>query len=531
MDTVVSDNLKISKPSIEELTGKDGIFASYLCVIGDLLDKEYKKGRIKGTDYAKVLADSIQGAMKSATDFITQKELVAAQALFYKEQAEKYKQDAKLVASTEIKMKAELANEVLKGCLTKEQTKTQEKQTLKVACETNKCEEEIKLLKERTSVEHEMINQTKAKTSNIKQNTLLTASQTAHEDKKKLVTIEQIGLTKNQADHEKKKELNTIQDTKLLECKTAHECALEKDVKAHTLWMGEHTKVEHELIAYTKAKADLEQQRVDTEKKRIELMEAQISLEKAKLPLMCAQTKVELRKVDVMAYDALYKKITAMVQAKEVSVKKAEIGLMCAKAKVEQTKSYMTKYQALGILEQSKTEQVKRETLKYGILESKAKAQMTNVQVVAAKVNAQLLKQKVKTELAQGRTLEGKLKLFSAQYAGLVNDAKLRERKLKDDVRISQATLSLDGEVTGLNEETVDLVSPVDIPTTITEAEEPTVPDVDTSPDFEITEPTLPDGDSMPDLDCDIPTEEVDADVDNIPFSDVDCSSGSISGT
>lgn len=527
-------DLTIEKPDISQLVGENGVFGKMLCDIDALMDSQYKKGRIKGTDYAKVLSDSIQATIKSATDFVTQKELIAAQSLYYKSQAEKFRRDAILVTSQEIKMKAELGNEVLKGCLTKEQTKTQEEQTLKVKCETAKCTQEIENLKqaklklvEDTAISHELIEQTKVKTTNIRQSTLLLAAQTSHEDKKKLVTIEQIGLVANQADHEISKNLNTQEDTKLIKCKTKHECAMEANVKANTKYMLEHALVEHEMIAYTKARAGLEQQRINTELKRIDLMNAQIALERSKLPLICAQAKVELRRADMMSYDAMYKKVSTMVQAKEVAVKKAEISLMCARANVEKTKSYLNKYQALGILEQSKTEQVKREVAKYGILEAKAKAKGMAAQSKASLVNAQLLKQKVKTELAQGKVLEGKLELFAAQYSGLINDGKLRNQKLKDDVRIAEATIGENNE--NLTPEETPLVSPSTLISTITEVDEVTLDEVDTTVDFEVTDSELPDGDEMPDLTCEIEEEDIDVSLDSIPLSDLDCDTATIS--
>ena len=540
----IGTDIKVEKPDISQLVGTDGAFNKMLCEVESLMNTQFKLGRIKGTDYSKVLADTLQAAIKSSTDFVTQRELVAAQALYYKWQAEKFKQDSILVTSQEIKMKAELANEVLKGCLTQEQIKTQEEQTAKVHCESLKCAQEtlkiaqeIKNLKqielklvEETAVAHKMVEQTAAKTANIRQHTQLIEKQTKHEVKKTLVTVEQIELVKNQATHETNKNLKTIQEVQLVICQTKHECAKEADVKAHTKWMLEHAKVEHELIAYTKAKADLERKRIDTETKRIALMQAQIELEKAKLPLICAQAKVELRKADMMAYDALYKKMSALVKAKEIGLKKAELALMCARTKSEQTKAYLTKYQAMGVYEQAKTEQVKREVAKYGILEAKAKAKAMAAQVQSSLVNAQLLKQKVQTELAQGKVLEGKLELFSAQYAGLVNDGILREQKLKDDVRIAQATLLADnGEVTGLNEMSATLTDATEISSTITEAAEVVLEEGDIEVEFETTDVTLPDGDEMPDLDCEIEDEDIEVGIDSIPFSDLDCSSGSIS--
>jgi len=565
--TVTTDSA-IEKPDISQLVGEDGAFGKMLCDVDSLMESQYKKGRIKGTDYAQVLSDSIQSTIKSATDFVIQRELIAAQALYYKWQAEKFKRDSILITSQEIKMKAELANEVLKGCFTKEQTLTQVEQTNKVAKEALHIEEETKKtiketllvveqtnkvtkealhieentkkvtqeivnlkqtklkLVEETAVTHKQIAEVVAKTNNIMQNTSLQWEQTKHEVKKKLVTEEQIDLVHNQADHEIAKKANTEEDTDFTAEKILHETAKTKDTKAHTDWMKEHENVEHELVGYTKAKADLERKRIDVETKRIKLMQAQIDLEKARLPLLCAQTKVELRKADVMAYDAIYRKVSAMVQAREVAVKKAEVALMCARTKSEQTKAYLTKYQALGILEQSKTEQVKREVAKYSILEAKAKAKAMIAQITTSLANAQLLKQKVKTELAQGKVLEGKLELFAAQYAGLVNDGKLRNQKLQDDVRVAQATLALDGDVTGLDAESVDLAEVVAITTSITAADEVTLAEEDSSIDFEVTESQLPEGDTIPDLTCEPDEEELDISLDSIPLSDLDCASG-----
>jgi len=537
--TVTIDS-KIEKPDISQLVGEDGAFGKMLCDVDSLMESQYKKGRIKGTDYAKVLSDSIQATIRSATDFVVQRELIAAQALYYKWQAEKFKRDSILITSQEIKMKAELANEVLKGCLTREQTKTQEEQTnkvtkeaLKIEEETKKTTQEIENLKqvklkliEETALIHTQIAEVVAKTNNIMQNTLLQAEQTKHEVKKKLVTIEQIDLIKNQASHEIAKESNTTKDTAFIASKILHEGSKKKDTEAHTKWMLEHALVEHELIDYTKAKADLERKRIAVETKRIALMQAEIALNKAKLPLICAQVKVELRKADVMAFDAVYKKVSTMVQAREVAVKKAEVALMCARTKAEQTKAYLTKYQALGVLEQSKTEQVKREVAKFSILEAKAKAKSMIAQITTSLANAQLLKQKIKTELAQGKVLEGKLELFAAQYAGLANDGKLRNQKLKDDVRVAQATLALDGVVENLDPQDVTLDDAASITTSITEVDEVTLEESEAIVEFEVTESQLPEGDAMPDLTCETEDEELDVSLDSIPLSDMDCSTG-----
>jgi len=541
----IDTDLTVEKPDIAQLVGEDGAFGKMLCDVDSLMDSQYKKGRIKGTDYAKVLSDSIQSTIKSATDFIVQRELIAAQALYYKWQAEKAKRDSILVTSQEIKMKAELANEVLKGCFVKEQTKTQTEKTNTQIQETNKIlkesldiekhterltqeiknlkQTELKLLEE-TAVAHKMIAQTNAKTSNILQHTQLLEQETNHEIQKKLLTTEHIALIKNQADHEISKKLNTEADTDFIKDKADHEVSKKLDTEAHTDWMKEHKSVEHEMIEYTKQKGLLEKKRISVEGKRILLMQSEIDVNDARVPLLCAQAKVELRKVDVMGFDAIYKKVAAMVQAKEVSIKQAEIDLTCAKTKAEQTKAYLTKYQALGVLEQSKTEQVHREVMKYGILEAKSKAKSMEAQVQTGLANAQLLKQKVKTELAQGKVLEGKLELFAAQYAGLVNDAKLRNQKLKDDVRISQATLSLDGDVTGLDQEDVSLAEPTTIQTTISEVTEVTLPESDTSVEFEVSESPLPEGDTMPDLTCEKgEMEQIDINSSSIPTPNVNC--------
>jgi hypothetical protein len=565
--------LPIDKPDIDTLVGEGGAFNKMLDSVACVMGTEFRKGRIKAPDYSKVLSEAISETLKNATDFTIQRELVAAQAEFYKWQSYKFKQDSILVTSKEIESKAKVANEVLTGCLTKEKIVTEQKNQNLIDCKVLECEANTALLDakktnteantsvqlqqrlkliEDTAVSHNMIEQTAKKTLGIMAETDFTKEQTKHEIQKKLETIEKVKLVTAQTSHEGIKELQTLQQTSFITKQTAHEVSkklnteadtgltlnqasheLSKklDTEAHTSWMVKHALVEHELIAYTKARAGLELKRIQTEQQKIELMYAQTALERAKLPLICAQIKVELRRVDSMAYDAVLKKVEVAVRIKEISLKGIEVKLLCARANSENYKSLLTKYQAMGILEQAKTEQANRSLMLANAVKAQAEIKAVVAQAATAKQNSILIAHKVETEVAQSKVLLAKLGIFKAQISAFRNDTLLRRAKMIDDVSIAVATLG-DGNVTGLVSKGNDLVldeadATFDQPDTVdTSSIDDELTDSDTQLQSlidGITDPELPDGDVADNVDCDVEDDSGDYTVASLPVSDINC--------
>jgi len=117
MSTLPESTQVPTYPQYTNLALNDGLFDQLMQSVAFHLDKEYNQQRIRGTDYAKVYIQAINGVMQNTTQYLLgtllfkdQQEKMAAEISLTETQEKKIEVDIELVELQKLQLKYEIEN-------------------------------------------------------------------------------------------------------------------------------------------------------------------------------------------------------------------------------------------------------------------------------------------------------------------------------------------------------------------------------------------------------------------------------------